>query len=737
MAVLGPNYPISSTNTLIGLYSNPITARPPEYPYYDGLTLRDASARQKIRVELLSNVGNAVAKLGYGVWVKRVGNPSGDFWLEWGFSADDSTPPASFTASGTPIACSGVSADAYEYYYFSDASIPVADPSKQYIWMVLNGDFTVSATDYMVVASSTGLVGDSFQQWNGSAWSSSGSSQEVNGVSYPIVNDQFNVGQVLYIDESQRASSLKVKLERTGSPTGTVWVEILPVRDYNGPVAFWEPEYADTYYDTLLATYVTEPNRDIIASSDRINLSSIPTSAAEVSFEFTLSPELQFGAHYAFILRTDATLDAVDNLSIAVDTTTPSYTEGTILFQRTSDHLAGGEYRIGFSAIGFELYLVEQESFVERLTALGDPPASCNDLRGYLTDVVNVLKGYFPTVLPEPYGGTGEASYAKGDILYAPEANNLARLPIGSTAGMALTVSDTGLPEWAQNGGQVLEKVYNDSGIQLDPGDTVIWNSTEVTPAGAVTYTSTPHLHDLQFCGVVVEPIPAGGYGFVCTQGIVNVRISGTVASGEYLGLSYTARRASGQTTHPGPMRAIYSGTDGQLLAVYLDTGRADGSPTGATMVWWTATPPPGWLFCTGQAVSRAAYAKLFALVGTTFGVGDGSTTFNLPDLRTRTVIGLDSGAGRGTTIVADTIGAVGGEEQHTTTLNETPNHRHFMGYTADDGTGNFGPAGISGLLANTAGKNTSPVYSDYTGGGAAHNNMQPSIRGLWMIKVV
>lgn len=54
---------------------------------------------------------------------------------------------------------------------------------------------------------------------------------------------------------------------------------------------------------------------------------------------------------------------------------------------------------------------------------------------------------------------------------------------------------------------------------------------------------------------------------------------------------------------------------------------------TGLIMAWPVATPPSGWILCDGSAVSRAGFSALFALIGTTYGIGDGSTTFNLPNL--------------------------------------------------------------------------------------------------------
>lgn len=80
--------------------------------------------------------------------------------------------------------------------------------------------------------------------------------------------------------------------------------------------------------------------------------------------------------------------------------------------------------------------------------------------------------------------------------------------------------------------------------------------------------------------------------------------------------------------------------------------------PTGSGMIWYTATAPDGWVLCDGSAVGRVgANAGIFALLGTTYGVGDGSTTFNLPDLRQRFPLGK-AAAGTGSTL-AGTGGAI------------------------------------------------------------------------------
>lgn len=88
--------------------------------------------------------------------------------------------------------------------------------------------------------------------------------------------------------------------------------------------------------------------------------------------------------------------------------------------------------------------------------------------------------------------------------------------------------------------------------------------------------------------------------------------------------------------------------------------------PTGTVAATARATAPTGWLLCDGAAVSRTTYAALFAAIGTAYGTGDGTTTFNLPDLRGRVAVGLKAGETE-----FDTLAETGGSRTHTHTLSD------------------------------------------------------------------
>ncbi|MBY0317917.1 MAG: tail fiber protein [Reyranella sp.] len=169
------------------------------------------------------------------------------------------------------------------------------------------------------------------------------------------------------------------------------------------------------------------------------------------------------------------------------------------------------------------------------------------------------------------------------------------------------------------------------------------------------------------------------------------------------------------------------------------------GVPAGCIMPYAGAAAPDGWLLCAGQAVSRTTYADLFAAIGTAYGVGDGSTTFNLPDLRGRVAAGKDdmggSDAGRLSGGVANrtTLGGAGGAAIHTLAAGEMPSHSHGV---TDPGHGHTTPAGNptsiftgraswgDGNNLNVAAGNgsTTGISVQSAGGGGAHNNTQPTL---------
>jgi microcystin-dependent protein len=109
----------------------------------------------------------------------------------------------------------------------------------------------------------------------------------------------------------------------------------------------------------------------------------------------------------------------------------------------------------------------------------------------------------------------------------------------------------------------------------------------------------------------------------------------------------------------------------------------ANGVPAGSVFSFATTTPPSGYLECNGAAVSRSTYASLFSAISTTWGVGDGSSTFNLPDLRGQFVRGWDNSAGvdSGRSFASSQTDQ---NKQHTHSVTD-PGHQHNTSITNSD----------------------------------------------------
>ena len=118
-------------------------------------------------------------------------------------------------------------------------------------------------------------------------------------------------------------------------------------------------------------------------------------------------------------------------------------------------------------------------------------------------------------------------------------------------------------------------------------------------------------------------------------------------------------------------------------------------TPVGTILPWTSATAPTGFLKCDGSAVSRVTYAALFEVVGTTYGVGDGSTTFNLPDLTSRTLVAANT---------STSVGQAGGLNKVTPTLNQNlaATAPAVTGAVTANVTGNVA-AGVGNLAVNAA----------------------------------
>lgn len=207
--------------------------------------------------------------------------------------------------------------------------------------------------------------------------------------------------------------------------------------------------------------------------------------------------------------------------------------------------------------------------------------------------------------------------------------------------------------------------------------------------------------------------------------------------------LDYLLKNTS--SSNPGHKHTLANGaTDVTKTAAQLNAV----DPSGALIMWAgsSSTPPTGWLVCDGTAISRTTYSGLYAVIGTTFGTGDGSTTFNLPDMRDRFVVGAGTTYSRN-----DKGGAATANLAHTHTTGdhalttaELASHSHAPGGDATlfltDGTTAVSPALGTGsayakrTATGTAGSGTAHNHGATGSGGSSTQSILPPYIGIYFI---
>lgn len=262
--------------------------------------------------------------------------------------------------------------------------------------------------------------------------------------------------------------------------------------------------------------------------------------------------------------------------------------------------------------------------------------------------------------------------------------------------------------------------------------------------------------------------------------GSANITTTGTITTGTWnsstkIGLAYGGTNANITATNGGVIYSTASalavtaaGTSGQLLqsngAAAPSWVASPGVPTGSLFPYAGSAAPTGYLLCDGSAVSRTTYATLFGVLSTTYGSGDGSTTFNLPDLRGRLPLGAGTGVGlnasgtgkpSGTAQTARTAGQWGGEETHLLTSAEMPQHNHtgVTGYMSANASHahtlqNLASSTGSSVynIQDRIGANNTTLYTNYTntdhyhtipydGSSSRHATMPPFIVANYIIK--
>lgn len=260
----------------------------------------------------------------------------------------------------------------------------------------------------------------------------------------------------------------------------------------------------------------------------------------------------------------------------------------------------------------------------------------------------------------------------------------------------------------------------NDSATAADNGKVIEIGST-VTAALTVTLADAATMG----AGYMVTVFNAG-------SGVATVATSGSDTINGQASISLPAK--TGATVRVNAAANGYVAPD----ATSTSTSYV---PTGSVTAYAGTAAPTGWLICDGAAVSRSTYAALFAVLGTAYGSGNGTTTFNLPDLRGRAVFGKDDMGGTaasritsaGSGITGTTLGANGGAETVTLTTAQIPAHNHTVNATLNTSVNSGAHAYASNLSGATG---TATDVTTNTGGGGAHQNMPPAIVLNYIVKM-
>lgn len=303
-------------------------------------------------------------------------------------------------------------------------------------------------------------------------------------------------------------------------------------------------------------------------------------------------------------------------------------------------------------------------------------------------------------------------AYKKGQLVVFKAANGNSGAstlqivgPSGNLSAVPLTKSgNTTLSSGDIQAGQMVASVYNDAGRFEMLGVSTVGPVGPTGPTGPAgpqgpTGATGP-------AGTTGATGPAGSTGPQGPTG--STGLTGTTGAAGAAGAT-GPQGATGPTGPEGPV-----------------------GPVGCIVPYGGSTAPSKWLLCYGQNVSRSTYSALFTALSTTYGVGDGSTTFGLPDLRGRVAVGKDnmggSSANRFVNIVSGgTLGASGGADRHQLVTSEIPPHSHSFSLNLYATGGSSNPV-IQGGWAYSFWNTISGGSTTATGGGGHHSNTQPSI---------